>query len=69
VRWRGEGFERSQGETGTGKREDGAEVRSWRKDMIGRKERIQRLEECMGEGCQSCVVERANPALHLGCRQ
>jgi hypothetical protein len=39
------------------------------KIMIGRQEGVQRLVECMGEGCQSCVVERASPALHRWCPQ
>jgi hypothetical protein len=47
-----------EGPKGDGKEENGSQ------DMIAQRRGLLRLEVCMGEGCQSCVVERDSPALH-----
>jgi hypothetical protein len=48
---------------GQKEREKEKERASPRQDMIARRGGLQRLEVCMGEGCQSCVVERDSTAL------
>jgi hypothetical protein len=48
----------AKGPKGDGKEENGSQ------DMIAQRRGLLRLEVCMGEGCQSCVVERDSPALH-----
>ncbi len=62
--------ERGIGEKGGGGRKEGRKEKNEpgsRQDMIAQREKLHcRLQQvCMGEGCQSCVVERDRPVLPI----